>query len=281
MKIGLNLLLWTGTVTEEHFSLIGKIKEWGYDGVEIPFFDLTPRNYIALGNYLDDIELERTAVTVCTDEENPIGQTRELRQAGLDRIKRAVDCCTAAGATHLVGPIHSAIGVFTGAGPTADEWKWGKEILGQAAEYASENNVILVFEPLNRFECYFANCVADAARFCREVNHPHLKMMFDTFHANIEEKDFTQAIHDCADQMGHVHISESDRSTPGEGNVPWDETFRALKEVNYDGWLTIEAFGLALPEIAAATKIWRRMFPNEEYLARKGLEFIKKNWENA
>jgi D-psicose/D-tagatose/L-ribulose 3-epimerase len=77
-----------------------------------------------------------------------------------------------------------------------------------------------------------------------------------------------------------VHISENDRSTPGEGGVDWDTTFRALKQVNYDGWLTVEAFGLALPELAAATKIWRRMFPSEEHVAREALKFMKFRWNN-
>jgi D-psicose/D-tagatose/L-ribulose 3-epimerase len=79
----------------------------------------------------------------------------------------------------------------------------------------------------------------------------------------------------------HVHISENDRSTPGEGHVDWDTTFRTLKETGYDDWLVIEAFGLALPAIAAATKIWRRMFPNEEHLARQGLAFMKQHWEGT
>ena len=133
----------------------------------------------------------------------------------------------------------------------------------------------MVVEYLNRFECYFLNSAAETARFCREVNHPSLKMMYDTFHANIEEKDPAAAIRACADQMVHVHISENDRSTPGEGGIAWDTTFKTLKEVKYDGWLMIEAFGLALPALAAATKIWRRMFPSEEHLATRGLAFMK------
>jgi D-psicose/D-tagatose/L-ribulose 3-epimerase len=104
-------------------------------------------------------------------------------------------------------------------------------------------------------------------------------MMYDTFHANIEEKNITQAVRSCADQMVHVHISENDRSTPGEGAVNWDESFQALKDVNYNGWLVVEAFGLALPALAAATKIWRRMFPAEEYLAKNALAFMKQRWE--
>ncbi|MGE0379151.1 MAG: sugar phosphate isomerase/epimerase, partial [Planctomycetaceae bacterium] len=79
--------------------------------------------------------------------------------------------------------------------------------------------------------------------------------------------------------LDHEHISEPDRSTPGEGGVNWDASFAALKVVQYVGWLMIEAFGLALPAHAAATKIWRRMFPTEEHLATEGLKFMKSRWE--
>ena len=147
--------------------------------------------------------------------------------------------------------------------------------MGKAADYAKSKGITLVVEYLNRFECYFLNCAEDTARFCREVNHSHLKMMYDTFHANIEEKNIGAAVKSCADQLVHVHISENDRSTPGEGGVNWDASFAALKEAKYNGWLMIEAFGLALPDLAAATKIWRKMFPSEEHLATKGLAFMK------
>ena len=278
MKYGMNLLLWTAAADESIFPLLEKIKGWGYDGVELPVFDMNVGNFEQVGAKLKQLGLGATAVTVCTPDENPISPDAGKRQAGLARLKKAIDCVAAAGATHLCGPIHSALGEFTGQGRTADEWKWGKETLAQAADYAKSKNVTLVVEYLNRFECYFLNCAEDAARFCREVNHPNLKMMYDTFHANIEEKCIATAVDACKDQMVHVHISENDRSTPGEGGVNWDASFAALKKANYDGWLMIEAFGLALPDLAAATKIWRKMFPNEEHLATKGLAFMKRRW---
>ena len=273
------MLLWTSHVTEAHFPLLSSLKAWGYDGVELPMFDLNPAHFRVIGNELRKAGLSSTAVTVCSVEENPISADAGIREAALTRLKRAIDCCAEAGTTHLVGPIHSALGHFSGAGRTADEWSRAKDVLSRAGEYAATANVTLVVEYLNRFECYFLNCAADAAQFCREVNHSHVKTMYDTFHANIEEKSITQAVQACADQLVHVHISENDRSTPGEGGVNWDETFSALKQVNYDGWLMIEAFGLALPELAAATRIWRRMFPSEEHLAQRGLSFMKSRWQ--
>ncbi|MBL8815621.1 MAG: sugar phosphate isomerase/epimerase [Planctomyces sp.] len=281
MKFGMNMLLWTAGVTDQHFPLLEKIKGWGYDGVELPMFDFDLANAKKVGAELKRLGLGATAVTVCNAAENPISPDAAVRKAGLERLRKAIDACAAAGATHLCGPIHSALGEFSGAGRTEEEWKRATEVLSQAADHAKANNVTLVVEYLNRFECYFLNSAVDAARFCREIGHSNLKMMYDTFHANVEEKSITSAVMACADQLVHVHISENDRSTPGEGGINWDESFSALRKINYDGWMMIEAFGLALPELAAATRIWRRMFPTEEHLAVNGLRFMKKRWESA
>jgi D-psicose/D-tagatose/L-ribulose 3-epimerase len=167
------------------------------------------------------------------------------------------------------------LGLFSGSGPSEDEWKWGVESMRQVAEHAAVAGVTLAVEYLNRFETYFLTCAADTARFVSDVNHPSCRMMYDTFHANIEEKDIRQAIRTAAPYTAHVHISENDRSTPGSGHVDWQGTFDTLHETGYDGWMVVEAFGLALPEISAATKIWRRMYESEEQLARDALAFMK------
>ena len=282
IKYGFNLLLWNSVITEKHFPIMEQLKEMGYDGIELPMFELDADMFRKIGAQRESLGLGATAVTVCTPEANPISPDAAVRQAGLDYLKKAIDMCALAGAEKLLGPIHSALGQFSGNGRTDDEWNWGKDILSQAADYAQANDVTLVVEYLNRFECYFLNCAEDAGRFAREINHPNLKTMYDTFHANIEEKSITNAVKACADQLVHVHISENDLSTPGQGGVNWDESFAALKEVGYDdGYLMIEAFGLALPELAAATCIWRKMYDDELTLAKEGLAFMKSRWEDA
>lgn len=286
MKFGMNLLLWTDDPTKDSFvPVLKKLKKMGFDGVELPIFNLDIAAWEKLGKVLDDIGLERTAVTVRGVDDNPISPDPKVRAKGIALTKQVLDCCKAAGVTHLAGPYYAALGHFSGAGPTKQEWKWGVESMKPVAKYAGSLGITLVPEFLNRFEIYLLNNAADAARFVREVNHPACKMMYDTFHANIEEKNITAALKSCKDVMAHVHISENDRSTPGKGQVNWQETFDALKKINYDGWLTIEAFGLSLPSLAAATKIWRRMFDTEEQLAKDGLKFMKaevaKRWKNA
>jgi D-psicose/D-tagatose/L-ribulose 3-epimerase len=277
MKFGMNLLLWSGDLTDALVPVLEKLKALGYDGVELPIFDPDPKRFAPWGKRLDDLGLQRTAVTIRTAADNPISPDAKIRAAAVDRMKQTLECCHAVGAQTLCGPYHSAIGEFTGAGPTGDEWKWGVEVMRKNAESAAAARVMLGIEYLNRFECYFLNTAVDAVRFVRDVDHPNCRMMYDTFHANIEEKDPAAAIRTCAPYTVHVHISENDRSTPGQGQVPWAKTFSTLKETGYDGWMVIEAFGLALPEIAAATKIWRRMFDSEEQLARDGLAFMKKH----
>jgi D-psicose/D-tagatose/L-ribulose 3-epimerase len=274
MKYGMNLLLWTGELNDGIIPVLKMLKGLGYDGVELPIFN-TGLDYARWGKILDDHGLARTAVTIRTVEDNPISPDAAVRQKGIEGTKRTLDCCAAVGATHLVGPFHSALGHFSGQGRTADEWKWAIESMRPVAEHAGKVNVTLGVECLNRFETYLLNIHADSAQFCREVNHPNCRMMYDTFHANIEEKSIPKALTACADMLCHVHISENDRSTPGQGLVRWADNFDALKNINYDGWLTVEAFGLALPEIAAATKIWRRMFENEEQLSRDALAFMR------
>ena len=277
MKFGMNLLLWTGDLADEHVKVVENLKAMGYDGVELPIFDADPQKFAKWGKRLDEIGLERTAVTIRTAENNPISPDAKIRAAGVAATKRALECCQAVGAQTLCGPYHSAIGEFTGKGPTADEWKWGVESMRQNAENAQKCGVMLGCEYLNRFECYFLNTAADMVRFVRDVDHPNCRMMYDTFHANIEEKDPIEAIRACAPYTVHVHISENDRSTPGQGHIPWEATFKAIKQTGYDGWMVIEAFGLALPELAAATKIWRPMYQSEQQLARDGLAFMKKH----
>lgn len=275
MKFGMNLLLWNGELNDGVMPALEALKKMGYDGVELPMFNLDVELFSSWNQRLDDLGLERTGVTVRGVEDNPISSDPAVRAKGIESNQRALDCCRAAGCTHLLGPYHSALGYFSGQGPTADEWKWGVESMQVVAEHAGKVGVTLGLEAVNRFECYFINTMADATRFAREVDHPNCGVMYDTFHANIEEKSVPNAIRACADVLKHVHISENDRSTPGQGSVRWAETFDTLKEIDYDGWLMIEAFGLALPELVAATKIWRRMYESEEQLALDGLAFMR------
>ncbi len=278
MRTGMNLLLWTGHVTEEHFPLMAKLKKAGFDGVELPIFQGDLAHYQKVGKELKNLGLASTAVTIVFPESNPISPDAKVRQAALDRHKWAIEMTAAMDGEVLCGPYHSPLAVFSGTGPTQDEKKRAAEVLRQSAEVAQKHNVMLAIEYLNRFECYFLTTAAQARELVQQVNHPSFRTMYDTFHANIEEKNPAGAIKSLVGSYVHVHISESDRGTPGTGMVHWDETFKTLREVKYDGWLVIEAFGRALPDLAAATRVWRDLFGSPEEVYTHGLRFMKEKW---
>lgn len=281
MKLGMNILLWTAAATEEHLPLLESLKGWGYEGVEFPMFTPDSSPWSTLAAKLDDLGLGRTVVTVMPESGNPISEEPSVRQAGLDHLKACLDACAVLGADHLVGPLYSPCGRLVGRGPTTEEWAWGVGALREAAAYAENLGITLAVEPLNRFETYFLTCLDQGSRFVDDVGNPSLGLLYDTFHANIEEKDPVGAVSLAGSRLAHVHISENDRSTPGEGHVPFADTFAALRQAGYDGWLTVEAFGRAMPEVAAATSIWRDMLQDEETLALKAVELMRAGWEGA
>src|SRR5262249_36645605 len=158
MKYGMNLLLWTDQLQESHLPVLERLKAMGYDGVELPMFSLDVDDYARWGKRLNDLGLERTAVTVRGVDDDPISADPKVRAAGVANNKRAVDCCQAAGMHLLCGPYHSAIGNFSGAGPTRDELARGVDSMREVAEHAAKCHVTLAVEYLNRFECYLLNC---------------------------------------------------------------------------------------------------------------------------
>ncbi|MEZ2332446.1 sugar phosphate isomerase/epimerase family protein [Mesorhizobium sp. RCC_202] len=282
MKIGMCMFLWTTSVSKKHEALLKDIKATGFDGVEIPIFIGSPDDYRKLGELLDRIGLERTAVTAMGDPAmNLIAPDPATRKAGVDYMKWAIDCSAALGATTLSGPLHSTLGAFSGSGPTAAEKK--RSIASQRAigDHAGKKGVTIGLEALNRFECYLLNTMADLSEHIDAIDRPHIKAMYDTFHANIEEADPISAYTKHRRNVVHVHISENDRGVPGRGNIPWKETFSAIRKSGYDDWLTIEAFGRSLKDLAAATKVWRDFSESPEAVYRDGYKHIRDGWKGA
>ncbi|MCB1833197.1 MAG: sugar phosphate isomerase/epimerase [Geminicoccaceae bacterium] len=279
MKVGFNLLLWTTHVTEDRFHLIEEMKKTGYDGVEIPLFEGDPEHFRKLGKVIADNGLGATTVTVMPDTaHDAVSLDKAARDGARAHLEWAVDCTEALGGELVAGPIHQALGHFTGSGRTEEEWQNGVDVLRDVADHAARAGIALSVEPLNRFECYFLNLVEDAARFVHAIDRPNVGVLYDTFHCNIEEKHPIGALrHNMAD-INHVHISANDRGTPGKDHIPWVYTFETLKENGYDGWLTIEAFGRALPDLAAATRVWRDFFPEPKEVYTFGHDFIRNSW---
>jgi D-psicose/D-tagatose/L-ribulose 3-epimerase len=282
MKIGFCMLLWTTSLGEEHRPLLEDLKATGYEGVEVPVFDGTPDEYAKIGRMLDELELGRTAISVIpTPDKNPLSPDAATRKSAVDYLNWCIDCTAALGANTIGGPLHQTLGEFSGSATTPEEFDRAREVHGRAGDHARNSNVTIALEAVNRFETYFVTTMAQLDTYVESVNHPAIKAMYDTFHANIEETDPVAAYTDHKQHVVHVHISENDRGVPGRGHVPWQQTFKALKSGGYDQWLTIEAFGRGLPELAAATRVWRDFAENPEAVYREGYKTIRNGWDKT
>jgi len=280
MKLGFDLLLWTTHVTDEHWPIVDQLKAAGYDGIEIPMFGGEVSHYEEIGKRLRDRGLESTGIAVLPAG-NCISPDKAERQKALDGLKWMVDCTVAIGATTVAGPFHQPLGVFSGKGPTADEVKWCAEVHKEAAQYAGKAGVMLCLEYLNRFECYFLNTIDQAVALCKAVDEPNYGYLIDTFHTNIEEKDVPALIRSSFPHIRHVHITENNRGVPGAGHIPFQPIFNALRQSGWDGWLTVESFGSALPDLAAATKIWRPLFATEADVYKGAIKLMREGWAKA
>ena len=273
-KVGFNMLVWSAVLSDELMPIADKLKNIGYDGVECFLGSPDKISYQRFGDHVRNLGMETTCVFVLGKEENPISSSASVRVKGLERIKWAIDRAHDMHAKVICGPFHSAHAVFAQHAPEDQEYAWSAEVLHAAGEYAAQANIVLALEALNRFECYLCNTMDQLSGLVSRTAHPNVRAMYDTHHANIEEKKNTEAINTIAPVLAHVHISENDRGTPGDGHVHWDETFSALSKIKYEGWLTIEAFSRNDPDFANAINVWRE-YSKPWDIAENGYQFIK------
>jgi len=275
VKIGMNMLLWGIDITPRHIPVFADLAAAGYDGVEIPVVGQSRSDLKAMAAACDDLGLARTAAAFVGADVNPISQHPAVRAAAVDNLKQAIDDTGLIGADILVGGIYQAHKYFTGSGPTEQEWHWSAEYLRIGGEYAQQAGIRLGLEFLNRFEVFLINTSAQCRRMVEQVGLANVGVHYDTHHANIEDPDPHETLAHIRDSINHVHLSESHRGTLGTGQVDWDANFAALRQIDYHGWLVIEAFGNTDPNLAAAANIWRNAFTNEEEVYRRGIEFIR------
>ncbi len=280
MKLGVNTFIWSAIYDHAVQAVLPTIKEKGFDGAEVPIFQ--PAHFPA-STIRRDTEangLECTVCSVLTPGFSLISEDANVRRVTQSHLREVIKAVADAGARLLAGPLYCPVGYLPGRRRTVDEWNWAVEGYHSITSALEENQVTLAIEPLNRFETFFLNTAADATALCEAVAHPNIGILFDTFHANIEEKDIASGYLTVGKHLRHVHTCENDRGTPGSGHIEWASVFQALRDVRYDGWLTIESFGSALADLSAAASIWRDIEPTPESIAFDGVQFLRANLKN-
>lgn len=282
MHLGINLMAWSGTIGTPELARLPAIAALGYDGVEIPILDPDAVDPAAVRAALADAHLAATASGAL-----PRGASLLIpqeRERGVGWIERTLQIARACGVTLLCGPLYHPVGTLPGRPRTREEWESAVVGLRAAGERAARLGLRLAIEPLNRFETHFLNTIADACSLLDAVDHPAIGLHVDTFHQNIEEKDVGAAIRRAGKRVVHVHMSENDRGVVGSGHVDWRAVRDALRAIGYvqsGHWITAETFTGTVPEIAAATAIWRPIVPDPWTYARDSLAFTRQLLEEV
>ncbi|HNY38928.1 MAG TPA: sugar phosphate isomerase/epimerase family protein [Bryobacteraceae bacterium] len=277
MLFGVHSLLFHETFVEKDLPLLDKCKQLGFDAVEILPFDPDHFPAAQVRRAAADLGLVINTGYGMPLEYNTISPDAMVRRNGIDFSKRLIDLSVEAGAQVFGGMIYCGWGYLTGKMRTEQEWNWAVEGYREIAGYALKANPALVLgiEPVNRFESHLINIAADARRFISDVGMPNVKVHLDTFHMIREEDDFARAVRETGPALGYVHACESQRGIPGRGLIPWVAFFEALREVGYDGCVTIESFDPDMEKIAKLCCIWRKLADSPEQLASEGLKFLK------
>lgn len=180
----------------------------------------------------------------------------------------------ALGAEILTGEIYTHLGTFTGKSPEKRELVSVARALKSAARNAAKLGVSLGVQPVNRFENYLLNTAAQADELINRIGEPNVFAHLDTFHMNIEEKGFCEPVLRLGDRLKYVHLSESDRGTPGTGNVDWDTLFATLAEIGFKGRLVLESFVHPDPGMVWGAALWREVADDRDEPLHEGLGFL-------
>jgi D-psicose/D-tagatose/L-ribulose 3-epimerase len=275
MRLGVTTYLWSAEFTPATFDVLPRLRAAGFDGVEIPAFRPETFPAPAIRRALEASRLECTIALALVPGLSLIDDDPAVRRKTLTHVEAIIRVAAEVGASVIAGPVYCPVGYLPGRRRTTGEWQRAVDAYQALGPVLDAHGVTLALEPLNRFETYFLNTVADGVRLSDAVGHPRVGLLVDTFHANIEEKDVAAAYRAAGAHVRHVHTSENDRGTPGSGHVPWAGVFDALREIRYDGWLTIESFGFSLGDLSAAASIWRDIESSPDAIAMDGLRFLK------
>ncbi len=278
IRFGVSTFVWVSPFSTAHFDLLYKVAEMGYDILEVAVEDKEGIDWPRLKSLARETGLSLTISGAFGPNRDLSSDDAAIRKNAFDYI---IDCLRIAemmDSPIFTGPVYSAVGKtrIVPAERKQQERDWCIENLRVVGNIARECGVTVGVEPLNRFETDMINTAEQALSLVGEIDHPSVKISLDTFHNNIEEKSIPAAIRAVGNELlCHVQGNESDRGTPGTGNVDWPGIKTALTEIGYDGAVVIETFGAPSEELAKAASIWRPLANSPDELAHEGLAFYK------
>jgi D-psicose/D-tagatose/L-ribulose 3-epimerase len=278
MRIGINTFLFTSPFTTASTKLFPQFKKWGFETVEIPVEAPEHIDPVKVKAAADKAGLKIGTLCACMGPGRDFRGTPAEQRTAMKYVKKLVDQAAIMKCPRIIGPIYSVVGKADAVEPKQQrvEFKLVVKNLKELAKYAAKKNIKLCIEPLNRFETDFLNTCDQGLKLLKAVNAKNVKLHLDTFHMNIEEKNQAAAIIKAGKALGHFHACGSDRGTPGGDHIDWKPIVRALKKIGYNGDVVIESFTTDVKVIARAAAIWRKIEPNRDDIAVKGLRNLRR-----
>ena len=245
--------------------------DYSMDFLEIALLDAPSVDPIHTRNLLEKNEIK----AVCSlGLPKPVWPSKNPDDA-IEFLKVVIDTTKEMGAEAVSGVTYGGIGERSGFPPTATEISNVARCLEISANYAKSKGILFGIEPVNRYETHIINTAWQARELIERIGSDNIFIHLDTYHMNIEEKGAANGILAAREYLKYIHLSESDRGTPGEGCCDWDEIFATLAAVNFKGGLAMESFINMPPEISYGLSIWRPVAKNFKEVMDKGLPFLK------
>jgi D-psicose/D-tagatose/L-ribulose 3-epimerase len=279
MKLGANTWIWSSPLTDERLAeLAPRLRGWGFDLVELPVEQLGDWSAERAAEVLAEHGLGASVAVAMAPGRELCGADEETVAATQAFLRECVDIAATVGAGAIAGPIYTSTGRTWRIAPDERRrlYRELRESLAPVCDHAGTRGITVALEPLVRYETSLLNTVEQALDAIDGLPEESCGLLVDTYHTNVEEKDFAAAFRLAGPRLAHVHASANDRGAPGDDHIDWEGFRDALRDAGYDGPVVIESFTAENESIATAASVWRPLAASQDAIAVDGLAFLRR-----
>lgn len=279
MQYGIYYAYWEKEWAADYKKYVKKVAGLGFDILEVgaaPLPDYTEQEIRELKKCAEDNGIVLTAGYGPVYGHNIGAAEPEIRAGAMEWYKRLFEVMAKLDIRKIGGALYSYWPVDFSAANKEEDWKRSVEGVRLLAGEASQYDIMLGMEVLNRFESHILNTAEEGVKFVKEIGMNNVKVMLDTFHMNIEEISMGAAIREAGSLLGHFHTGECNRMVPGKGRMPWKEIGEALRDIHYEGTVVMEPFVCMGGQVGSDIKVWRDISngASEEQLDKDAAEAV-------
>lgn len=285
--VGIYYAFWEKEWSADFVPYVKKVKNLGFDILEVSAGGIVEMSAAERDRLAKTAADEGITLTYCIglpSQYDLSSLDETTRRNGIEYMGKILDCMKEMGGRTIGGIIYASW-PMKGVPDIDTKLKMRERSLASLSEImkkAEDYGINYCLEIVNRFEQCLLNCAAEGIEYVKELGSPNTKLLLDTFHMNIEEDSIGDAIRSAGDLLGHFHIGECNRKTPGTGRMPWNEIFTALADINYGGAVVMEPFMKPGGQVGSDIRVFRDLSDNADEqrmdsLAAAAAKFVKEN----